>query len=115
MMKTNRASKQKPSDMVETTPRLGFIELNVAAEIFASERDLLGATYKGMTLVDVAILQGSAQTATQLARHGGLPQQLSLFDLVTTTLCLCYTGETTKVSRCAQVAHGRTSATSTSQ
>ena len=81
-MQTDPASKQEPSDMLETTPRLGFIELNVAAEIFASERDLLRATYKGTTLVDVAILQGSAQTATQLARHGVLPQQLSLNDLV---------------------------------
>ena len=46
------------------TPRLGFIELNVVAEIFASERDLLRATYKDMTLLDVDILQGSAQPAT---------------------------------------------------
>ena len=63
-MQTNPEANKNPSDMLEPTPRLGFIELNVAAEIFASERDLLGATYKGMTLLDVDILQGSAQPAT---------------------------------------------------
>ena len=55
--------------MFVTTPRLRLAELYVAAAIFASERDLLRATYKGMTLLDVVILQGSTQTATQLARH----------------------------------------------
>ena len=50
--------------MLEPTPRLGLLELNVAADIFASERDLLRATYKGMTHLDVDILQGSAQPAT---------------------------------------------------
>ena len=53
-------ANKNPSDMVETTPRLGFIELNVAAEIFASERDLLGATYKGMTLLDLAMQRESS-------------------------------------------------------
>ena len=63
------SASRAPSDMFVTTPRLRLAELNVAAAIFASERDLLRATYKGMTLLDVVILQGSTQTATQLARH----------------------------------------------
>ena len=50
-----------------------------------------------------AKLHSTTQTTSVPARNGGLSQQLSLNDLVTTALCLCYTGETTKASRCAQV------------
>ena len=60
-----------------------------------------------------AKLHSTAQTTSVPARNGGLSQQLSLNDLVTTALCLCYTGETTQASRCAQVTHSRISEPST--